>query len=117
MERLIAILKFICELGQAWMRFGVLLFCLVLVLPLAYAAFLILTMLPFYFFSYMANSSKKDFPFLLLVLVIAAVIVLLELFGSRFSIIRGRQIRSEEDAIRKTKSGNRPASMIRRKNW
>jgi hypothetical protein len=65
----------------------------------------------------MANSSKKDFPFLLLVLVIAAVIVLLELFGSRFSIIRGRRIRSEEDAIRKTKSGNRPASMIRRKNW
>jgi hypothetical protein len=115
MERMMEILKWIGRLGQAWIRFWALTFCMIILLPLMYVGVLLMIYVPFYFLGMLQEASTGEFWFLLFAATVALVLVLVELFGPGFSFVRGRKIRSEKDAVKESAKNDRPASMIRRR--
>jgi hypothetical protein len=111
-QQIIEVAQWPLRIVQAWVQFGILLYILAIALPIAAALFLVVCSLPLHFVVTALMSDWLVMFYMLLVFVVTAFIVLHNYYRDDPVVRRGRQIRTEHEAV--AQSAVRPVSRMNR---
>jgi membrane protein implicated in regulation of membrane protease activity len=114
MERILKIFAWVITAVRAWMEFGIMLFVITFAIPIGILCMIGLSALPFVFLNWMISARGWTLLYLIFVVIVAAVVVILRFYGDPLRVQRGREIKTEENAIRKSFGSINSVSRIRR---